>query len=388
MAPSERLLEDALAIRMLFQRLLLANEKVTMAFRTERREFTLLAVEADGLALGMERPEFETWKLAPAEKVSMTLEDRGFKYEAVLTCEGLGRADDQSTCKLELPRSLRRADANRLVDFAPDHQDLPRGTFSNSKNVLLDGQVTGFGRGGLELSLLDPRQKVQDYFRIGEESTLDLPLGGNLHLVAPARVAYVGDRVVGLEFTDKADKDLLGSYRTWLDDQERLQAQRDREDFESGGRKNLRRGSAELPPARLLVDRDPLILLLTENEDFARRIADGLGRKFGFLALDYIKGPVIPLLKEWNVSTETWGRIRLVLIHNRLRLASPLELCRQLVDQEKCGLPILIAGAEDDLDLKRVRALEAGAVDYLAVDPFKILSILKKLDEMIQLFQA
>lgn len=387
MSASERLIEDNLAIRMVFQRVLSANEKVTMAFRTERREFTILALEPEGLALGMERPEFETWKLAPTEKVSLSLQDRGFKYEAVATCEGLALAEDLSACRLELPRSLRRADSHRLVDFSPD-QDLPRGTFSNSRNALLDGQVTGFGREGLELSLLDPRQKIQDYFRMGEESTLDLPLGGNLRLMAPARVAYVDDRVVGLKFTDKADKDLLGSYQTWLNEQERLQAQRDRETFESGGRKAPRRAGADLPSARLLVDRDPLILVLTESDDFARRIAEGLGRKFGFLAIDYIKGPVVPLLKDWKVTGKDWGRIRLILVHNRLRLASPLEVCRHLVEQEKCVLPILLAGTDEDLDLKRVRALESGAVDYLAVEPFKILSVLKKLDETIRLFET
>ncbi len=385
MSPSERLIEDALSIRMLFQRMLVANEQVTMAFRTERREFTLLGLEPESLALAMERPEFENWKLGPAEKVSLNLEERGLKYEAVATCQGLGRTDDLSACKLDLPRTLRRSDSHRLVDFAPT-EDLPRGTFSNARNVLLDGQVTGFGRQGLELSLLDPRQKVHDYFRVGEESTLDLPLGDNLHLVAPARVAYLDDRVVGLEFTEKADRDLLGSYRTWLDGQERIQAQKDREDFESGGRKHLRRTGADLPPARMLMDRDPLILVITESEDFARRAAESLGRKFGFLALDYIKGNVVPLLKDWNVTPKDWGRIRLILIHNRLRLASPLELCRQLVEQEKCTLPILLAGTDEDLELKRVRALEAGAVDYLSVEPFKILSVLKKLDETVQLF--
>ena len=387
MSASDRLIEDNLAIRMLFQRALLANEKVTMAFRAERREFSLVALEADNLALAMDRPEFENWKLAPTEKVSLNLQDRGFKFEAVAACEGLGRADDLSVCRLELPRSLRRADTHRLVDFAPD-QDLPRGTFSNARSVLLEGQVTGFGRDGLELSLLDPRQKIQDFFRMGEESTMDLPLSGNLHLVAPARVAYLDDRVVGLKFTEKADKDLLGSYQTWLNEQERLQAQRDREDFESGGRRAPRRTGADLPLPRLLVDRDPLILVLTESDDFARRIAEGLGRKFGFLALDYIKGPVVPLLKDWHVTGKDWGRIRLILIHNRLRLASPLEVSRHLVDQEKCGLPILLAGTEEDLDLKRVRALETGAVDYLAVEPFKILSVLKKLDEIIRLFEG
>ncbi len=388
MPPSERVLEDSLTIRMVLQRLLVANEKITMAFRTERREFSLLALEADRLALAMGRPEFEAWKLAPGERVSLNLEDRGFHFEAVVACVGLDQAEGLSACMLEVPRSLRRSDGHRLVDFAPD-QELPRATFSNSRNALLDGQVTGFGREGLELSLLDPRQKLQDYFRVGEESTLDLPLEGDLRLVASTRVAYLGDRVVGLKFTEKVDTDLLGSYRTWLEGQERIQAQRDRESFASGGsRRPLRPSAAEVPAARMWVDREPLILVITEQEEFAKRIAEGLGRKFGFLSLDYIKGGVRPLLREWGGSGQDWGRIRLVLVHNRLRLASPLELTKHLVEQEKCPLPIVLVGPDEDLDLKRVRALEAGAVDYLPVEPFRILSLLKKLDELIQLFEG
>lgn len=386
MPPTERVIEDSLAIRMVLQRLLVANDKITMAFRSERREFALLGLETDTLLLAMDPAECEAWKLTPGEKVSLNLEDRGFKFEAVATCLGLDQVEGLPACALELPRSLRRADSHRLVDFAPD-QELPKATFSNSRNALLDGEVTGFGREGLELSLSDPRQKIQDYFRMGEESTLDLPLEGNLHLVAPTRVAYLDDKVVGLKFTDKADKDLLGSYRTWLDGQERLQAQRDRESFEAGGsRRPQRKSAAELPSARQWVDRDPMILVLTENEDFAKRIAEGLGRKFGFMSLDYIKGTVRSMVVPKE--TPDWGRIRLVLIHNRLRLASPLELSRQLVEQEKCTLPIVLVGTDEDVDLKRVRAMEAGAVDYLPVEPFKILGVLKKLDELIQVFNG
>ena len=200
MPTSERVLEDSLAIRMVLQRLLVANEKITMAYRTERTEFTLLSLEGERLSLAMERPEYEAWRLMPGERVSLNLEDRGFKYEAVAVCVGLDQAEGLSVCALETPRSLRRADSHRLVEFAPD-QELPRATFSNSRNALLDGQVTGLGRDGLELSLLDPRQKIQDYFRMGEDSTLDLPLDGGLRLVASTRVAYLDDRVVGLQFT-------------------------------------------------------------------------------------------------------------------------------------------------------------------------------------------
>ena len=83
-----------------------------------------------------------------------------------------------------------------------------------------------------------------------------------------------------------------------------------------------------------------------------------------------------------------WGRARLIVIHNQMRLVSPLELSRLVVEQEKCPLPVLLAGTEEDLELKRNRALAAGAVDYMPVEPFRILSVLRKLDETFKLFEG
>ena len=48
---------------------------------------------------------------------------------------------------------------------------------------------------------------------------------------------------------------------------------------------------------------------------------------------------------------------------------------------------ILVAGTDEDLDLKRNRALAAGAVGYLPVDPFRILAVLKSLDDTLRLFE-
>jgi len=91
-------------------------------------------------------------------------------------------------------------------------------------------------------------------------------------------------------------------------------------------------------------------------------------------------------LKAIEGESGGWGRIRLVLIHNQLRLASPLELCRQLVEQEGCPIPIVLAGTEEDEAKKRHHALAVGAVDYVAVEPFRILTILRKLDDTLRLF--
>lgn len=384
---SGRLLEDPAGIQALFHRLMAANEKVTVAHRQNRRPFLLVHLEAEHLALAMDRGEFEGWQLKAGEKVSLNLEDRGFTYEAVALCEGHSTAEDLPCLQVGLPRSLRRTDLHRLVDFAPDAEVAC--TFTNARSALLDGVVKGLGREGVELALRDPRQRIGDFFRMGEESTLDLPLEGNLRLMAPTKVAYLDEQKVGLRFTERTDGALLGQYRTWLDGQQRLQAQRDREAMleGGGGRTPLRRLAPERPTARLWVDRDPLILVLTEQDEFVQRMAEALGRKFGFLALDHISGPVRPQVQAWaGCEGPGWGRLRLILVHHRLRLASPLELTRQLAMEEHCPLPLLVAGAEEDLDLKRLRAVEAGAVDFLAVEPFRILRVLQQLDQTLKVF--
>ncbi len=311
----------------------------------------------------------------------MIFEDRGFRYETVVAFIGPADYEGVACAAFTLPRTLRRADDNRLVHFAPDVATSV--TFSNSRNAVLDGEIRGFGAEGFELALRDPSKKIEDVLRMGEESTLDLALEDGLLLTASARVAYFGANYVGMKFTERVDQTLLDQYQTWLDTQQRIQAQRDRESLESGRTPGK---GASLPGARLWVDRHPTILILTEREEFARHMSEALGRKFGVLSLDYITGMVKPFLKGFPGDDPEWGRVKLIMIHNHLRLASPLELSRQIVEQEKCALPIVIAGTDEDEDLKRNRALSFGAVDYLPVEPFKILSVLRRLDDTLKLF--
>lgn len=384
----DRTLEDTLAIQMMIQRLYLAADKVTLAYREGRGEFQILSCEPERFAAAMPLPQFTEWGLAKGEKLSMNLEDRGFKYEAVVHCEGPGEVEGLKCCLLTTPRLLRRADGHRLADFVPDAAHVC--TFGNSRGALLDAQVKGFGLDGLELTFKDPRQNIHEALRMGEESTVEVPLEDNLKLMAPAKVAYFGDTYVGMKFTEKADKALLGQYRNWLENQQKLQIQRDRESYVAGENRRALRTSKgpDLPAVRLWMDRDPAILVVTEKEEFARRMAEGLGRKFGILSLDYITGKLKPMLKPHGADESSWGRVRLIVIHNQLRLASPLELCKQLVEHEGCPLPVVVAGTDEDEDLKRNRALAAGAVDYLPVEPFKILSVLRKLDDTLKMFEA
>jgi CheY-like chemotaxis protein len=388
MPPDTRTLDDPLGIRIILQRLCLAGMKISVAYRGQRSQFQILGQEPDRILIAMPPQDLASWAIPLEEKTTLGFEDRGFRYESVVAFRGPADWEGMGCAAFSAPRLLRRTDDNRLATFAPDIA--PKVTFTNSRNAVLDGQVKGMGQDGFELVMRDRSQKVQEVLRMGEESTLDLALEEDLRITTHARVAYYGDDFVGMRFTDRVDRTVLGQYRNWLEGQQRLQAQRDRESYEANpGRPVIRESAAvTLPQVRTWVERDPAILVLTEQEDFARRLAEALGRKFGILSLDYIKGNLEPFLRAKGAPGPGWDRVKLIVIHNHLRLVRPMELCRQVVEQERCPVPVLLAGTEEDLEIKRNRAMAAGAVDYVPVEPFRILAVLRKLDETIKLFEG
>lgn len=393
MTRSVALLEDAVGIRGVLQRLCLAGARLEVAYKAQRAAYPILTEDGERLAFRMSFEEIGAWGLKPGENLAIKLKDRGLEYECVVSHAGQEVLEGVETCQATIPRVLRRSDLHRLADFIPDRggAQVYAATFTNTRNALIDGTVQSFGEEGLELVMRNTKQDIRELLRMGEESLLDVPLEGDLRLCAPTTVAYFGENLVGLRFAKQSDAKLLDRYRTWMQDQQVLQAQQDKEAFsprgfqEATARMNR---AAALPTVKVVVDRDPLILLLTEKEEFARRLGEALSRKFGLAMLDHIKGPVKAQLAGLGAGDGSWGRVRLVLIHNQLRLASPLELCHQLLDQEGCPVPVILAGTEEDEPRKRHHAVAAGAVDYVTVEPFRILAILRKLDETLRLFEG
>lgn len=53
---------------------------------------------------------------------------------------------------------------------------------------------------------------------------------------------------------------------------------------------------------------------------------------------------------------------------------------------EGCPLPILVVGLEEDVALKRNRAIAAGAVDFISVEPFHVLRVMKVIEETLRMF--
>lgn len=375
------------AIRMVFQRLCEDEGVVHLVFGAFRGDFRVLADASDRVVLGFSDLEWGRWRVKLGSKLSLHLLDRGLPYEADVKLEGHDKFHGLEACQISLPNSLRALDTHRQAAFVPD-RPVPC-PFADQHNNVLDGFATAFGEEGLELAPPEGIRLLGDALRLNATTSVELRLAVGEHLALPVRVAYCGDRVWGLHITAAADKKSLDRYHQWLQDAKQHQAQRDHARFVPGGLESARLPAPRRPPQptavpKILVDRDPMILVLAQGEAFPVRLAEAVGRRFGIAALDAPKGPILPLLGALGWDTD-WGRIRLVLLHSLLRSGSSLERCCHLVKQEKCPLPILLAGTGEGLELRRNRAVTAGAVDHLVVDPFQILSVIRTLDDALKL---
>ena len=381
--------EQPEAIRMVFQRLCEDENPLQLVFGPLRHEVKVLAEAPDRVILAISDVERGQWKLKPGSHLTLNLVDRGLPFEAVVDFQGHGRVHGVEACHVSMPRVLRALDEHRLADFAPD-RPVPC-AFADQQNNIKDGLATAFGEDSLELAPPEGTRSLAEMLRLNATSTLELRTATGEHLILPVRVAYFADQVWGLRITEGADKTQLGRYRQWLIEARRRQSQKDLTRFSPGGLEAKKltgqgeAGRSRIHP-RVLVDRDPLLLVLAEGEAFPARLAEAVGRKFGVAALDLGPGPLRPILGDLGVDEAGWGRVRLVLIHHHLRSGSPLERCKRLTQEEGCPLPVLLVGTEEEAGLKRNRAMAAGAVDYLVVDPFHVLSVIRTLDDTLKLF--
>lgn len=368
---------------MAFQRLVEGEERVEVQFGTLRGEFRVLAETPDRVILAISDLERGQWRLKPGSRLTLHLRDRGLPFEAVVDFRGHGRIHGAEACHVSLPRLLRALETHRLAEFSPD-RPVPC-PFADQRSNVLDGRATAFGEDGLELAPPEGTRVLGDVLRLHATSSVELRAAVGDSLPLPVKVAYFGERLWGMRITEAADPRQVGRYRQWLREARHQQDQRDRARFSAGGLEATRipgkpDPTRACPPPRLLVDRDPLLLVLAEGEAFPARLAEAVGRKYGVAALDPLTGLVHPGLADLGADERGWGRVKLVVIHQRLRTGTASECCRMLLKREACPLPILLAGGSEDPDLSRARARAVGAVDHLAVEPFHVLGVLRAID--------
>ncbi len=378
-------LEDADAIAMVLQRICRDGARVQLRAGPWQEEFALQAVDAVNLIFAFPEVHRGQWGLKKGAHVSATFIDRGKAFEAVLPLVSTLRYKGEESCQFEVPRALRAVDPHRLAEFVPE-RPIPC-LFTSTHHNVQEGKAFAFGLEGLEAG---PREggDVAKSLKVDHPSMLELTVGEH-KLMLPSKVKYLERSCAGFLF-DHLDRAVEGAYQAWLFEAERQQQRRDRESFSSG---RVEAPAAPPEPASKLgghlqvwSDREPMILVVAEGDGLPGRLAESLGRKFGFASLDYVQGPLHPLLGPLGAGRSEWGRTRLLLVHQRLRVTSGLDLTRQVTQAEGCPLPVLLMGSEDDAELKRNRAIAAGAIDFLVVEPFNVLKIMKGIDETLRMF--
>jgi CheY-like chemotaxis protein len=373
---------------MVLQRLCRAGGSVHLKHEAFEQDVAVYAEDEERVILAVSDVLRGQWRLKPGIHLLLALEDRGRKYEAIIEMVGHGRFEGVESCAFSHPRVLKCLNPESLSDFKPDH---PRPcTFSTHALEIRDGRIRAFGIQGVELCYggADAKNEV---LRLGEETVLGLVLGKDEQLVAPARVAYFGNGYAGIHFREGEDQAFLLIYRSWLQESMRGQHKQDQAGFDPAGSLAMARAhEAETPRPgsgiKLLGDHDPLLLIIAEGEVFPLRMAESLGRKYGLASLDYVQGKVHPNLASLGAKEADWGRVKLLLVHQRLRVSSGLELTKELIHEEKCPLPILVVGLEEDVSLKRNRAIAAGAVDFISVEPFHVLRVMKAIEDTLKMF--
>lgn len=378
-------LEDPDEIGMVLQRICRDCVHVQLRCGQWLGEFTLQAVDVDHLVFAFPEVQRGQWGLKKGTHLSATFIDRGKAFEAVLPLVSTLRFKGEESCQFELPRALRAVDPHRLADFVPDRP--VRCLFSTAEHNVMEGKAFAFGLEGLEAGPPDGRE-LGRLLKVGYPSVVELFIEDQ-KLAFPSKVKYL-ERTAGGFLFDKLDRAVEGAYQAWLLEAEREQQRRDRAGYVPG---HFEAPAAEVEHApklggrlQLWTERDPMILVVAEGEVLPRRLAESLGRKFGFASLDYVQGPVHPLLGPLGGELSGWGRTRLILVHQRLRVASGMELVRQLTHAEACPLPVLLTGSEDDAEVKRNRAIAAGAVDFVVLEPFNVVKTMRAIDETIRMF--
>lgn len=378
-------LEDPEAIGMVLQRICKDGVRVPLRSGQWLGEFTLQAVDPMNLIFAFPEVARGQWGLKKGGHVSASFVDRGKAFEAVLPLVSTLKYKGEESCQFEVPRALRAVDPHRLAEFVPD-RPVPC-LFSSSGHDVMEGRASAFGLEGLEAG---PKEggEIAKILKVGHESVVELVIGEQ-KLMLPSKVAYLERTTAGFLFA-KLDRAVEGAYQAWLYEAQREQQRKDREAFSAGG---IEAPSAQVDQAPQLggrlqtwTEREPLILVVSEGEALPRRLAESLGRKFGFASVDYVKGHLHMLLGPLGAGLADWGRIRLLLVHQRLRVTSGLELVRQVTQAEGCPLPVLLVGSEDDAEVKRNRAIAAGAIDFLVIDPFNVVKVMRGIDETLRLF--
>lgn len=374
---------DKQEIAVIFNRLLERNQALHLKVGDDRILCRTLAMEGDHIFVACSQADRERYKISPTQPIAFSLFHEGKEYYAASKLSGSGKMEGQDALRLDWPASILINDDYCLTQL----NLMPKKsvTFTSTTNQFVEGDLINIGVKGIDLKTKD-RTPNQEVLKIDQTTMVAFDLEPGFNIAQKARVLYYtqyGQDLVGVEFLDM-DRDLEQRLAKWIQDGADSKKRADQSWLQSGGAKSraksvaggVSRSIADLEDYETVVkEGDPYVLVITRDPAALKRLTKSLSRKYGILASKGRFKRVEAIIGEYHPV--------MVIIHDQLGTVSGFDLTKTIIKHVGSDFRILVMGSEEDQVEKQALSHEAGALDFLIIEPFHMLKIFRMIDDAI-----
>ena len=379
---------DPEEIRIIFRQLVENARFVFPNFSDEKLPCRLLNDEEDSLFIALKTEDRERFGIRMNQQAAIRFFYECKEYYTSVAIMGAGRFEGTDALRLAYPRALRINDQYCLTQL----HLIPRRdcTFTSTTNQFCSGKIINLGVKGIDLRS-EEVQPIRELLAVDHEVMVGFELSDSLKISQKGRVAYINqfDEIfAGIEFVD-LDKGLEEKIAEWMTNQSIEKKNRELDALRKK-RKPKPKRSAAAPRENagpvlahdyrgtILKEGDPYILLLSRDEALIQRLGKCLMRKYGILISKGRFSNVTKIMSHYDP--------KMIIIHDTIGTVSGFDLVKTILGHADAEIAAVIMGSAEEEQERRIRAIDAGALDYLPIEPFKMLPVFKRVDEAMSLF--
>ena len=378
-------ISDKQEIAVIFNRMFERNQSLHLKFGEERLLCKPLAVESDHIFIACSMQDRERYNISANGSVQFSLFHEGKEYYATANLSGSGKMEGKDALRLNWPPSIKINDDYCLTQL----NLIPKKsvTFTSITNQICDGDLINIGVQGIDLRNKGGESNAQ-VLKVDQITMVAFDLEPGVSIAQKGRVLYhtqFGQDLVGVEFVDM-NQEVAQKLEKWVSEQVESKKMADKSWLQKGGAKQARKKSGgQAGSTRTMADRedyetivkegDPYVLLITRDEAIIKRLTKSLSRKYGILASKGRFKRVESIVGEYHPV--------MIIIHDQLGQVSGFDLTRTINKHLSDEFRILVMGTDEDRVEKQALSHEAGALDYLVIEPFNMLKIFRMIDDAI-----
>lgn len=372
-------------LNLIFRKLLANAQSIYLNAAQQKVRCPVVHEDTESLFVALRFEDRESYGIVPNMTLKMSLYNEGKELYSAVNILGAGKYEGRDALRIQFPKTLHINDDFGLTNL--NLRPKPEITFTSTMNQLCTGVVVNIGTKGVDIKCTDGRSN-KEVLALDRDTTLGFSLNSSLRLNEKGRVLYFtefAEQLIGIEFVN-INADTERQLAQWIND-EIDKKRRSDQAFMSGGPQLKPPGDEFEPDPDRLVDDYPEteikpgedhILILSRDMNLINRLTKSLARKYGILISKGRLANVEKIIEKYNP--------KLVLIPEALGTVSGYDLVNTLQSRLDQELKFLMMGEKDEDGSRLEAAKEVGAQEYLVVEPFNMLAIFRKIDELMGLF--